>query len=164
VPPDTCASFASSGLTPDGERIEVEVTTLAELMRVHGLDRVDLVKIDIEGAEIELLAGLDLDVLARIDQMTVEFHDFIRPSERSRVAEVVARIRDSGFYAVNFGRRHFTDVMFLNREAFDVDLALRARLIAAKYARGARRMLGRLSAGSSAANCAVKVGAIETTK
>ena len=118
-------------------------------MRAHRLEWIDLLKIDIEGAEIELLEGLDKETFARIGQMTVEFHDFLRPSDRPRVAKVVAKIRDNGFYVVNFGWRHFTDVMCLNRAVFDVDLKLRARLTAAKYARGARRIAARLSSAFS---------------
>ena len=118
-------------------------------MRGHRLEWIDLLKIDIEGAEIELLEGLDKETFARIGEMTVEFHDFLRPSDRPRVAKVVAKIRDNGFYVVNFGWRHFTDVMCLNRAVFDVNLKLRARLTAAKYARGARRIAARLSSAFS---------------
>ena len=148
VPREACASLASAGLTQDGDRVEVEVITLDELMRSHRLEWIDLLKIDIEGAEIELLEGLDKETFARIGQMTVEFHDFLRPRDRPRVAKVVARIRENGFYVVNFGRRHFTDVMCLNRAVFDVNLKLRARLAAAKYARGARRVIARLSSAA----------------
>jgi FkbM family methyltransferase len=154
IPRETCASLASAGLTQDGDRVEVEVITLDALMRAHRLEWIDLLKIDIEGAEIELLEGLDKRTFARIGQMTVEFHDFVRPSDRPRVAKVVERIRDNGFYVVNFGRRHFTDVMCLNRAVFDVDLKLRARLVATKYGRGARRVIGRLS--STAARLAFR--------
>jgi FkbM family methyltransferase len=143
IPQESCASLASAGLTQNGDRVEVEVITLDALMRRHRLEWIDLLKIDIEGAEIELLERLDTRTFARIGQMTVEFHDFLRPSDQPRVAKVVARIRDNGFYVVNFGRRHFTDVLCLNRAAFDVDLRLQARLVAAKYARGARRMAAR---------------------
>jgi FkbM family methyltransferase len=156
MPRGTCASLASAGLTRDGDRVEVEVITLDALMRARRLEWIDLLKIDIEGAEVELLEGLDKQTFARIGQMTVEFHDFVRPSDQPRVAKVVARIRDNGFYVVNFGRRHFTDVMCLNRAAFDVDLKLRARLIAAKYARGAKRVITRLPSAAARAALGIK--------
>ncbi len=159
MPRETCASLASAGLTQDGERVEVEVITLDALMRAHRLDWIDVLKIDIEGAEIELLEGLDKQTFARIGQITVEFHDFLRPSDQPRVAKVVTRIRDNGFYVVNFGRRHFTDVMCLNRAAFDVDLKLRARLVAAKYARGAKRVIARLSSAAARAALGIEAAA-----
>jgi FkbM family methyltransferase len=149
VPREACASLASAGLAQDGDRVEVEVMTLEALMRAHRLEWIDLLKIDIEGAEIELLEGLGKESFARIGQMTVEFHDFLRPSDHPHVAKVVARIRDNGFYVVNFGRRHFTDVLCLNRAIYDVDLKLRARLVAAKYAHGAKRVIARLSSAAA---------------
>jgi FkbM family methyltransferase len=159
MPRGTCASLASAGLTRDGDRVEVEVITLDALMRARRLEWIDLLKIDIEGAEVELLEGLDKQTFARIGQMTVEFHDFVRPSDQPRVAKVVGRIRDNGFYVVNFGRRDFTDVVCLNRAVFDVSVKLRARLIAAKYARGARRVIARLSSAAARAALGIEAAA-----
>ena len=108
-------------------------------MRAHRLEWVDLLKIDIEGAEIELLEGLRQDVRAnRTDDGRVSrLPASKRPTSRRQSGR---EDRDSGFYVVNFGRRHFTDVMCLNRAKFKVNLRLRVRLAAAKYARGARRI------------------------
>lgn len=41
-----------------GATVAVEVTTLAEVLRGQRFDRVDLVKIDVEGHEVEVLRGL----------------------------------------------------------------------------------------------------------
>ena len=148
VPAETCASLASAGLACDGARIEVKVLTLEALMRARRIAWIDLLKIDIEGAEIELLEGLERGTFAQIGQMTVEFHDFVRPSDKPRVANVLARLRDNGFHVFNFGQRHFTDVLCLNRAVYDIDLKLHARLMASKYSRGARRMIERWSSNA----------------
>lgn len=50
VPPDASAA--------DLRRYAVPVTTLADVVREHGLRRLDLMKIDVEGAEPEVLEGL----------------------------------------------------------------------------------------------------------
>lgn len=42
------------------------VTTLAELVRQHGLQRIDLLKIDVEGAEPDVLAGHDWRLRPRL--------------------------------------------------------------------------------------------------
>jgi Methyltransferase FkbM domain len=38
---------------------------------------VDVVKMDIEGAEIEVIASLDDDQIKRVGQWAIEFHDFM---------------------------------------------------------------------------------------
>ena len=56
--------------------IEVDGITFQRFMETCGIDQIDLMKLDIEGSEVELLESLPNDVLDRIDQMTVAFHDF----------------------------------------------------------------------------------------
>jgi hypothetical protein len=43
-------------------------------MREHGIDRIDLLKIDAEGAELPVLEGIDEDDWPRIRQVTLEAH------------------------------------------------------------------------------------------
>ena len=51
---------------------ECAVTTLSALMRSEPLDAVDLLKIDVDGAELEVLAGVDAADWPRIRQVTLE--------------------------------------------------------------------------------------------
>lgn len=53
---------------------EVKTTTLPELLRKLGIERVALLKLDLEGAEYELLGDIDADTLDPFDQLFVEFH------------------------------------------------------------------------------------------
>jgi hypothetical protein len=53
----------------------VQVTTLAEVARDHGLERVDLIKLDVEGAEAEALEGLGPMLADRRPAMLVEILD-----------------------------------------------------------------------------------------
>lgn len=50
--------------------------TFQSFLAKCGINHIDLMKVDIEDSEIELFANLPNDLLQRIDQMTVEFHDF----------------------------------------------------------------------------------------
>lgn len=59
--------FASS-------RVEARIDTLSRQIHQHGLSRIDLLKIDTEGAEKDVLAGLDPADRACIRQMVVEVH------------------------------------------------------------------------------------------
>lgn len=51
------------------------VTTLSEVMRSYGLDSIDLLKVNVEKAEQDVLAGIDDEDWAKIRQLTVQLHD-----------------------------------------------------------------------------------------
>ncbi|MFJ8614733.1 FkbM family methyltransferase [Streptomyces clavifer] len=70
----------------------VPVTTLGNVIRDHGLTRVDLLKIDVEKAESEVLAGLDEETWERVEQVVVEVHDI-----EGRLQEVLGTLRGRGF-------------------------------------------------------------------
>jgi FkbM family methyltransferase len=111
--------------------------------------RIDLMKVDIEGAEFGMFDTTPDTQLDRIDQMTVEFHDFLDPSRRAHVEAIHARLRRLGFQRIRTKslRRRNLDVIYLHRRrrlslpAF-AWIALRYR-----YARGAWRTAQRLLAG-----------------
>jgi len=54
--------------------VEVEVTTLDKLMEDLGIDRVDFVKIDAEGSEIEILEGA-IETLKKARKIVIEYHN-----------------------------------------------------------------------------------------
>jgi FkbM family methyltransferase len=57
-----------------GEPGEVQGVTLAELMRIHHLDTIDLLKIDIEGAEREVFDAPSAACFDRIRAVAIELH------------------------------------------------------------------------------------------
>ena len=52
----------------------VECVTLAEILKNEELERVRLCKLDCEGAELEILQGLDVGEASRIDGFAIEYH------------------------------------------------------------------------------------------
>lgn len=74
---------------------EVETISLKDLAEKY--NKIDLVKMDIEGAEWECLMNVDEETLSRIQQITVEFHDFIDPSLKDKSENVVKRLTNLGF-------------------------------------------------------------------
>ncbi|MFB3888669.1 MAG: FkbM family methyltransferase [Candidatus Bathyarchaeia archaeon] len=52
----------------------VKTTTLADFLRDYSIDRIDLLKMDCEGSEIEILMGCPDDVLARVKRISMESH------------------------------------------------------------------------------------------
>ncbi|HRD52319.1 MAG TPA: FkbM family methyltransferase [Flavobacteriales bacterium] len=57
----------------------VEAVTIPLLLERFGMDRVSLLKIDIEGSELELFSCPDNSWIERIDAISIELHDSWRP-------------------------------------------------------------------------------------
>jgi FkbM family methyltransferase len=59
----------------DAVKLRCAVTTVSRVLGEHGIDQVDYLKIDVEGAELEVLRGIDPQDWGRIAQLGVEVHD-----------------------------------------------------------------------------------------
>jgi FkbM family methyltransferase len=92
----------------------VEMVTLAELCQRAGVDRIDLLKMDIEGAEIDLFEACSDEELQAVKQITVEFHEFLYPEQTEPVAKILERMRRLGFWVLPFSL-DTTNVLFVNR-------------------------------------------------
>jgi FkbM family methyltransferase len=90
----------------ESREIQVEMITLPALLRLLGATRIDLLKVDIEGSEWDLLEALSTDLARRIDQVSVEFHDFLDPSQRSRTERCIAHLEKLGYVSVCRGTDH----------------------------------------------------------
>jgi hypothetical protein len=101
---------------PQGDEAVETVSTVTlggEFVRL-GLEWVDLLKLDIEGAEIEVLRTAPSEMLQRIGQITTEFHDFMCREDTPAIREVIDRMRSLGFHALRFSTRTYGDVLFVN--------------------------------------------------
>jgi hypothetical protein len=73
-----------------GEVIKVRSVRLDTLIRRLGLDKVDLVKMDIEGAEYQVLTDPNLD-LSKVENMVVEVHYRYGSRESWEIMRALAR-------------------------------------------------------------------------
>jgi FkbM family methyltransferase len=81
-----------SGIRTDGGRsVTVASSTLRAILDRHGLEQVDILKMDIEGAEHEVLDG-DPAILDRVRSLVMEVH-----GERGRRDATIALIASRGF-------------------------------------------------------------------
>jgi FkbM family methyltransferase len=98
------------------ETVTVPARTAASLLREIGWDRVDLIKMDIEGAEIRVLDSLGPDVLDRMAQFSIEFHSdpVFRFGIERQVEDCLDRMRDRGFLVVDFTFPNRRDVLLIN--------------------------------------------------
>jgi FkbM family methyltransferase len=79
-----------------GTSITCEVRTLSRIIDERRLERVDLLKIDVEGAEMDVLAGIEDRHWPRIRQLAME----IEPANRPHVPALQDRLRLLGFARV----------------------------------------------------------------
>ena len=75
--------------------LPVRLRPLGDLIEESGLERIDLLKINIERAELDALVGIRDEQWPRIRQVTLEVHDV-----DGRLHTVLALLRDKGFEVV----------------------------------------------------------------
>jgi hypothetical protein len=98
-------------------QVEVPTVDFAEVLRRLG-GHVDLAKLDIEGAEFEVLETAHRSDLAACGQLTVEFHDDTHPLTRRDVDWACKRLRSEGYGVVNANWPFANDMLFVNLRRF----------------------------------------------
>jgi len=142
IPEDRCATLHLLAPVP-AKTIEVQGYTLRRFLSVNGIDTIDLLKVDIEGAELDLFDGFSSDDLRKISQCTVEFHDFLYEELHERVEAAKEKIVSAGFYCIPFSLNN-GDVLFVRKDVISFSRYFFLRYFW-KYVRGffrkAKRMI-----------------------
>jgi FkbM family methyltransferase len=68
------------------------VETVSRVLREHGIERVDFLKIDVEGAELDVLCGIEQDDWPKIQRLAAEVHDL-----DGRVETIRGMLERAGF-------------------------------------------------------------------
>ncbi|HEV2329073.1 MAG TPA: FkbM family methyltransferase [Verrucomicrobiae bacterium] len=89
--PDECQCMVSAYDTNGQPLSSVPGISLGDLLREHAIENVDLLKMDCEGGEYEILDSTSADVLSRIRNIVVEFHDL------ARLESMKQRLRHEGY-------------------------------------------------------------------
>lgn len=98
----------------DAHEITVPARSLAGFLDSLGDEDIDLLKLDIEGAEIAALESLTDRHLSRIGQITIEFHDFCGYVKPKQVDAAIARLQAAGFVVISFSHHTRGDVLMVN--------------------------------------------------
>lgn len=98
---------------------DVQQYSLSDFVRNAKIRHIDLVKMDIEGAEIDVFRDPDVHAVLNICRsLSIEFHYHMpildKPfMERSAVEATIQRLKDQGFKFTDFGRDiEFIDCLF----------------------------------------------------
>jgi len=92
----TIGSVSEKHLLDEGvtiEKIVVPAVSLKTFMQENNLDRVSLVKMDIEGAEYEIIEHLEDEVFEKIDSFLIEYHD----NTDKRIVKMIDRLKSKGY-------------------------------------------------------------------
>ena len=82
------------------EGVVVRAVSLGTFMEQNALNRIDFLKMDCEGAEYEILLNADKEVLAKIETISMEFHD-MKTLENSSW-KLVEKLRSAGFHIAKY--------------------------------------------------------------
>jgi len=118
--------------------------TLDRFVKDSQIPAIDLLKVDIEGAERELFRSTSDEFLRSVEQITIEFHDFVSGSiSRDEVLKICERLECLGFYCIPFSflmpEAETADFLFLNMNKLRVSLQDRVRFALIKKGLQAQR-------------------------
>lgn len=85
----------------NGIEHEIKSISLDRIITDNNIDYIDILKIDIEGSEYDLLENISPDVLEKVRQITVEFHDFIDPNLKIKTKNILSKIESFGFKRIS---------------------------------------------------------------
>jgi FkbM family methyltransferase len=105
----------SSRETPDDSGVMVEGIDLTTFIEQHVPGPISLIKMDIEGAEVEVIDSLSDQLLVSIPQISVEFHDFCNLTPLETVLGIARRLESLGFYYLRMSGVGHQDTLFVNR-------------------------------------------------
>jgi FkbM family methyltransferase len=91
--------FASQYVESERSTV-VQAIPLQSAVALAGQKRIDLLKIDVEGAEIEIVEGADPACWDSIDRVVVEYHDALRPGCKERVTNRLASVGYHGIRSI----------------------------------------------------------------
>lgn len=76
-------------------RVECQIKTVSQVINEQSIEQIDLLKIDVEKAELDVLEGIDAEDWSKIKQLVIEVHDIDH-----RVEQIIGLLTANGFSKV----------------------------------------------------------------
>ena len=127
---DEASGLYGIAMGRDCGTVLVPCTTLESLIEELGLGEIDLIKMDVEGAEGDLLLRTPKEYLHSVAQLTVEFHSFCGLISMIEVEKIFKRLENLNFASIRWDSE-MGNVLFVNRSKISRSrIALLAKIIA----------------------------------
>lgn len=110
---DTHVSHSISNLQQTNSYFEAQVERLSDIMHINQHERLDVVKLDIEGAEYEVIDSILQDNLL-IKVLCVEFHLLKNKGAFKLIQSTVSKLEKSNYFVI---AKEGLDFTFLNRNS-----------------------------------------------
>jgi FkbM family methyltransferase len=118
--------------------IQVAGIKLEDLFEKCSISIIDLLKVDIEGGEIEMFKTMSDITLRGMKQITIEFHSFCNPALINDVSKIKTRLRSLGFIYLPFPLETSLsldcDSLFINKKGLGPGLGKRLGILIPLYA------------------------------
>ncbi|HEX8559091.1 MAG TPA: amino acid adenylation domain-containing protein, partial [Pyrinomonadaceae bacterium] len=82
------------------EELVCPLRRLSDVMREEGVERIDLLKVDVQQAELDVLLGVNEEDWPKIRQVAMEVHDAPGQASEGRLAAIVSLLERHGFRVV----------------------------------------------------------------
>jgi FkbM family methyltransferase len=128
----------------NNERFNIKAVSLPKLFELSGFNEIDLLKIDVEGSELEIFESTSADFLKNsVKQITCEFHDFINPDDIPRIKGIINKLENIGFSTKKFSYHTYGDVLFINKKFISLNFTFNCKFYIIKYSLGISRALSK---------------------
>ena len=98
---DNNNSLISSAHDIKNNYYDVETITLKDIFERNKIQKVDFVKIDIEGMEFDLIENLEDSIFQKIDKFLIEYHDFYFTDGSQKLEKLKNKLTLMGYDIVN---------------------------------------------------------------
>lgn len=97
--PKAFSGIIAKQLVKGKKQVDCELKRLSTIIKQENVDRIDLLKVDCEGAELGVIKGIDADDWPKIQSLVVEVHD-----TNGRLDTIKSILESHGFSSIHVER------------------------------------------------------------